>query len=498
MKYLLLDTNIYLDMIIDRKNNVSNKLLESFIKLLDYKEITLVVPSIVKYETNKHIKEQLNEVGNNIDRALDSIKNIYGINGYSIEGLKVKTYKDNTRKELTKLREYFESNKENYLEEIENLIDKLFSHENSIIIPEEKIITSCFLRRTYKKAPFHHESKDCYADGIIVETLLNISEYVTINEGDMIYFVSGNTSDFSDSNIKVNLHNDIILDLKNLGMDNIVKYILRFNQLVAVELKNEVENANLKEEFEKELKEQENLFYSDMKDMERNSIGLQSLSHYESYFEECFYESGFSNNVISLFERLEKCYTEIEELYLFYSDEFQSFVMNYDCKKIQDFVGELCVLLSIDEDECTINTIMEILDVIDSKIKAFDYSDIDIGLPDSLEYGNDIEFYGKNKEKYILEMDPLLLTPDDGGSDSLELRIVDNKKNNIANANIEINYGYVEFNDEGNVGDACDEEITYNFDYLVEKLEEIVDGLETIVREESALRIKLETFMGNF
>ena len=141
---------------------------------------------------------------------------------------------------------------------------------------------------------------------------------------------------------------------------------------------------------------------------------------------------------------------------------------------------------------------MEILDVIDSKIKAFDYSDIDIGLPDSLEYGNDIEFYGKNKEKYILEMDPLLLTPDDGGSDSLELRIVDNKKNNIANANIEINYGYVEFNDEGNVGDACDEEITYNFDYLVEKLEEIVDGLETIVREESALRIKLETFMGNF
>ena len=101
MKYLLLDTNIYLDMIIDRKNNVSNKLLESFIKLLDYKEITLVVPSIVKYETNKHIKEQLNEVGNNIDRALDSIKNIYGINGYSIEGLKVKTYKDNTRKELS-------------------------------------------------------------------------------------------------------------------------------------------------------------------------------------------------------------------------------------------------------------------------------------------------------------------------------------------------------------------------------------------------------------
>ena len=485
-------------MIIDRKNNVSNKLLESFIKLLDYKEITLVVPSIVKYETNKHIKEQLNEVGNNIDRALDSIKNIYGINGYSIEGLKVKTYKDNTRKELTKLREYFERNKESYLEEIKNLIDKLFSHENSIIIPEEKIITSCFLRRTYKKAPFHHESKDCYADGIIVETLLNISEYITINEGDMIYFVSGNTSDFSDSDIKANLHNDIIFDLKNKKMDNIVKYILRFNKLVAVELKNEVENANLKEEFEQDLKEQEELFYSDIKDMERNSIGLQSLSYYESYFEECFYESDLSNNVVSLFERLEECYTKLEELYLFYCDEFQSFVMNYDCKKIQDFVSELCALLSISEDDCTIKTIMKILEVIDSKIKAFDYSGIDTRLPDSLVYGDNIEFYGKNNKKYILEMDPLLLTPDDGGSDSLELRLLDNEKNNIANANIEIIYGYVEFNDEGNIGDACDEQITYNFDCLIEKLKEIVDDFETTVKEESDLRIQFESLMRKF
>ena len=39
MKYLLMDTNIFLDMIIDRKNNVSKELVNSFIKLLDFNQV---------------------------------------------------------------------------------------------------------------------------------------------------------------------------------------------------------------------------------------------------------------------------------------------------------------------------------------------------------------------------------------------------------------------------------------------------------------------------
>ena len=43
MRYVMIDTNIFIDMIIDRKHNVSDKLVESFIKLLDYDEIKLVL-----------------------------------------------------------------------------------------------------------------------------------------------------------------------------------------------------------------------------------------------------------------------------------------------------------------------------------------------------------------------------------------------------------------------------------------------------------------------
>jgi hypothetical protein len=53
MRYIVIDTNIFIDIIIDRKNNVNGKLVESFIKLLDFDEVRLAIPSIVVYETKK-------------------------------------------------------------------------------------------------------------------------------------------------------------------------------------------------------------------------------------------------------------------------------------------------------------------------------------------------------------------------------------------------------------------------------------------------------------
>ncbi len=52
MIYVLLDTNIIIDMVVDRRDNVvSGNLLKTFIKLLDYGEIKLLVPNVVKTET---------------------------------------------------------------------------------------------------------------------------------------------------------------------------------------------------------------------------------------------------------------------------------------------------------------------------------------------------------------------------------------------------------------------------------------------------------------
>jgi len=53
MIYVLLDPNIIIDMVVDRRDNViSGNLLKIFIKLLDYREINLLVPM---WSRQKHI-----------------------------------------------------------------------------------------------------------------------------------------------------------------------------------------------------------------------------------------------------------------------------------------------------------------------------------------------------------------------------------------------------------------------------------------------------------
>lgn len=283
MRYVMIDTNIFIDMIIDRKHNVSDRLVKSFIKLLDFDEIKLVVPEIVVHETNKHMEEQLEEVGKKIKAAIKSLEDIYGINGYKVNGLEIKEYKNNSKHQLTELFTKYESNKSHYLREIKSTIKMIFEHPNCTIIEDtEQLRSLCMQRRIYKLAPFHHEKKESYADGLIVETLIHLSDYVPLNEHDKITFVTGNTSDFSKRNEKKKLHEDIYGDLIKRGLDKNVQYITSFGELIGEELKAEVANANLKEsETEKIFT---NIRYYDTITVFKNiSIGLDSTIYFYNY-----------------------------------------------------------------------------------------------------------------------------------------------------------------------------------------------------------------------
>lgn len=98
MKYVLLDTNIIIDMIVDRNNQIDNELLNTFIKLLDSCEIKLIVLEIIEIETRRNIVNQVEIVGQNIINAINSINTLYGINGNDNEGLVLNVFKENSKK----------------------------------------------------------------------------------------------------------------------------------------------------------------------------------------------------------------------------------------------------------------------------------------------------------------------------------------------------------------------------------------------------------------
>lgn len=114
MKYVLLDTNIIIDMIVDRNNQIDNELLNTFIKLLDSCEIKLIVLEIIEIETRRNIVNQVEIVGQNIINAINSINTLYGINGNDNEGLVLNVFKENSKKELVAARDIFDQNKDKY------------------------------------------------------------------------------------------------------------------------------------------------------------------------------------------------------------------------------------------------------------------------------------------------------------------------------------------------------------------------------------------------
>ena len=283
MKYILLDTNIIIDMVVDRKNQMSSDLLESFIKLLDYDEIKLIVPEIVEFETYKHLQSELEQVGKNIQEVMDKIKELYGVTAYKIDGLNIEEYKKESRKQLNQALNMFLGQKEDYKNELFNTIKMVFEHRNSIRIADDGFLNTLVMkRRIYKKAPFHKEKKESYADGLITETLINLKKYIELKKSDKIYFVTGNFKDFCDMiNDKNRLHPHIIEDLKKQDLETQVIYVNKFNLLIKKELSDNVKNAKLSEEFERELKEQqeeeEAAWEIDYKDMIRESAGLSSF-----------------------------------------------------------------------------------------------------------------------------------------------------------------------------------------------------------------------------
>ena len=494
MKYVMLDTNIVIDMVVDRRHQMSDKLLSTFIKLLEYNEIRLVIPSIVKYETFRNLEEEIEKVGKNIEAAMDGIKELYGISAYKVGGLDIEEYKKKSREQLNQAQEMFQQGKEEYKKNLFNTIDLVFNHKNCITIDDDSYLDILVMkRRIYKRAPFHKEKKESYADGLIAETLINVSKYIEVKEEDIIYFVTGNYKDFCDTeHNKNNLHPHILADLKSHNIDCKVVYVKTFGQLIKKELKENVENAKLSEEFEEELRREEEeeraMYELDYEDMLRESAGLTSLSDFESKLEDNLIDSDFLEKVVSVFERINSCYDKIEEYFMFYDDDLSCFVNGCDIvelKKVfedfRDFFEKKDIHViqgeSIEDFHAIVNWIEEQKD----SLREIPFED---KLPDSIEFGCNILIYDYKHNKFYFQLDEMFLTPENGSSDTIDFNLKDNVGKICASGRIDITYGFIEFDDAGGAADGCEEDIEYFYENMLAYLERIAEEWENFVAEQ--------------
>ena len=148
MKYVILDTNIYIDILFDRNRNVKKSLVESFIKLLDNNQVTLVVPEIVKFETLKHVDDEFAEVGKSIKNAKEAIDKIRSINADSNHPFNAEEKKKEARKPLNRLFDIFEQHETEYKTAIDRLINMVLEHPNNKHIDNPNRKNACLTEIT--------------------------------------------------------------------------------------------------------------------------------------------------------------------------------------------------------------------------------------------------------------------------------------------------------------------------------------------------------------
>ena len=507
MKYILLDTNIIIDMFIDRRHQVTDSVLASFIKLLDYDEIRLIVPEIVKTETYRHLDEELTIMGKQIHKVMREIEGLYGVSTYHIQGLDIKPYKDFSRRELAKAYDNFQQNEANYRNELKKVADMVFEHKNSITICCDEFLTNAVTkRRIFKCAPFHIESKDSFGDGLITETLINICRYADVKKDDIIYFVTGNYTDFcKDKDNKEIFHEHIEQDLKSSGIPCHVKCVNTFGKLIFVELKENVEAANLSFEFEKQMEEEYAeamaAYQMDIINMDRECVDLVALDGYESYLEEDLVDSKMNEDITEAFERINSTLGSYEEGdYSFLYNEICNILKSSSLKQGMKLFEKVIAVCKeedgfpdlMDSKEITMAEAEEIIHWLEVKENYFDKIENMGRLPDSIYYGDVITIFDADLCELTFCLDSLELKPSPGEEEWIDITLHDSKNERSASGKVKLMVGYINFDEDGGIADGTLDDIDYNYEMILEQLDLLADKWE----ERKAIESKISEELG--
>lgn len=492
----MIDTNIYIDMIVARNKSHKPESYYNLTKLLDYGEIRLIVPKIVITEVFRHMENEVNKIGNVINGIKSNINSLYWVNNVK----EIDQFKQNlkpVKKGVNDLTEEFEKNKQKYKENSKELFNKIFQHENTIIIDEtENIVFKATQRSVHKLRPFHYgKDKDSIADSIIIETLINIEDLMAFNSDDSIYFLSRNTEDFSAEDDNNLIHKDIKSSLESKQIQDRIHYRIFFTKTLLEDFKDETEHVGLIEDLEAEEKWEKERLIQESIDYEvqllREAGGLSSLStdHEEKIAER--------DEVIEMLDNIQEFKSEFINEYEAYSDLYfflEEELGKRNFKEILELITNFNLqkpLLELDTAGCQDKE--DLVSEIFSLVHKLCYNSSEIEIDDKFISQ---DYFELNNTLAVIEdfngtqyrIDTIGdINPTDAGTDSVFIGVYRDEQR-IEYGRMDITYGYLELNDDGGIGDGLEESIDIEIGDVVRKIEVIKDGvISDIVKNQRIL-----------
>jgi len=245
LKYLFIDTNIYIYCALITKGNYTTQTIDALNKAINTNNTKLLMPEIIKLEFEKKARSIFeNEVSNNINKLKKEIQNISFPDYLGDEKSKIEKNIDNL----------LEKRRNNLKRVSDSIIKDIEENKNTVVLN----LTNEIFLKSYKRAikgekPYN--GKFCSqcgnmeysinADCIIVESIVDYLDTIKINNEDELIFCSNNTKDFAVFNKITNkheLHEDIKKQIKLK-----VKYYNNLPDLLKEEFESEINNVEIKE-----------------------------------------------------------------------------------------------------------------------------------------------------------------------------------------------------------------------------------------------------------
>jgi hypothetical protein len=232
MNYLVLDTNIYINLCLKRKNNVTAPCLISLSELLKTDQIKIVLPEIIRIEFLRNIGPEFKNSQIFLKTVINQIDKIVLPHDMP-DRLRQKTTK-NLMDILSKFKNI------NIQEQIRPILD-LMEHRNTVLVPTtDALILKAFRRVVEKKAPAHNKNKKSEADCLIVESI--ISYFSTVDDKNKVFFITDNKSDFANPDKPEEVHLDLLPSFRDLD----INYAPHLTKILKKEFEQEIDEEDIK------------------------------------------------------------------------------------------------------------------------------------------------------------------------------------------------------------------------------------------------------------
>lgn len=228
--------------------------------------------------------------------------------------------------------------------------------------------------------------------------------------------------------------------------------------------------------------------------MDRETVGLNALGSYESYLEGDLPNSKMSEKIIKRFEEIDSLHQVFEDFSTNYDLLLEQLNERDNSKRIIRLIAKKLEAISdfpgiADEDEIDEEKIEEVKKWFELKLDSAYRVAEESGLTDTLSYGDSISIKGVDDSEMILSIDEILINP--SADDEIEIDITLSEGiEKVASGFVKLTVGYLDYDEDGGVADGIDDSIDYEYDQIIEKIDEfILEQREQVDKEEEIINI---------